>query len=91
MATEKLLLLDEPVTGLDPKTASEFYQIVDELNSVGITIMMITHDIHPALNEAKTILHISHGNFFFGTKEEYFKSELGKEFLKEAGHGKSSN
>ncbi len=86
MATEKLLLLDEPVTGLDPKTASELYSLIEELNESGITIMMITHDIHPALNEARTILHISHGRYFFGKKEDYFKSELGKEFLKEAGH-----
>ena len=90
MATEKLLLLDEPVTGLDPKTTSELYHLIDQLNKKGITIMMITHDIHPALNDARTILHISHGTYFFGKKDDYFKSELGKEFLKEAGHASST-
>ena len=86
MATEKLLFLDEPVTGLDPKTSSELYEIVDELNRGGITIMMVTHDIHPALNDARTILHLSQGRYFFGSKEEYFRSDLGRMFMKEAGH-----
>lgn len=86
MATEKLLLLDEPVTGLDPRTTSELYDIVDELNRGGITIMMVTHDIHPALNDARTILHLSQGRYFFGPKESYFGSDLGKVFMKEAGH-----
>lgn len=86
MATEKVLLLDEPVTGLDPKTSSELYSLIDSLNTSGLTIMMITHDIHPALNDAKSILHISQGRFFFGSKDDYFHSDLGKTFLKEAGH-----
>ncbi len=86
MATEKLLLLDEPITGLDVKASSELYSIVRELNQGGISIIMVTHDIHPALNDAKTILHLSHKRYFFGSKEEYFRSELGRDFLEEAGH-----
>lgn len=86
MATEKLVLLDEPVTGLDPKAASDLYAIIRKLNEEGITVLMVTHDIHPALNDAKTILHLSQESYFFGNKEEYFASELGKRFLKEAGH-----
>ena len=89
MATEKLLFLDEPVTGLDPKTASELYEIVDNLNRSGITIMMVTHDIHPALNDARTILHLSHSGYFFGSKEDYFRSPMGMLFMKEAGHAHS--
>lgn len=86
MATEKLLLLDEPITGLDVKASSELYSIVRELNQSGISIIMVTHDIHPALNDARTILHLSHKRYFFGPKEEYFRSELGRDFLEEAGH-----
>ena len=44
------------------------------------------HDIHPALNAANTILHLSHGSYYFGKKDEYFRSEMGRIFLKEAGH-----
>ncbi|MBO8435815.1 MAG: metal ABC transporter ATP-binding protein [Spirochaetes bacterium] len=86
MATEKLLFLDEPVTGLDPAATSELYALLRNLNQSGITVMMVTHDIHPALNDAKTILHLSHDGWFFGTKDEYFASRMGKVFLKEAGH-----
>ena len=86
MATEKMILLDEPVTGLDPKTASDLYQIIKSLNDEGITVLMVTHDIHPALNDAKTILHLSQESYFFGSKDEYFDSIMGKRFLKEAGH-----
>ena len=88
MATEKLLFLDEPSAGLDPRTSSELYSILRDLNASGITIMMVTHDIHPALNDARTILHLSHGRYFYGPKEAYFASDMGKEFLKEAGHDK---
>ena len=86
MATERLLLLDEPATGLDPQATSELYSMIDTLNEGGITILMVTHDIHPALNAAGKILHFSHSGYFFGAKDEYFESEMGRIFLKEAGH-----
>ena len=45
-ATQKVLLLDEPVAGLDPKVTAEMYRIIDDLNKQdGITIIMISHDI----------------------------------------------
>lgn len=86
MATEKVLLLDEPVTGLDVKATSELYGLLRELNANGTSLIMVTHDIHPALNDAKTILHLAEGSYFFAAKEEYFTSAFGKEFLEEAGH-----
>lgn len=86
MATEKLLFLDEPDSGLDVKTTSELYEMLRGFNAAGITIMMVTHDIHPVLHDARTILHLSHGSYFFGTKEKYFESPEGIEFKKEAGH-----
>ena len=86
MATEKLLLLDEPAAGLDPRTSSQMYGIVSSLNSQGITILMVTHDIHPVLNDAKTVFHFSHRSFYQGSKDDYFHTEMGRVFLKEAGH-----
>ena len=86
MATEKLLLLDEPTAGLDAASTSEMYGIIDELNASGTAVMMVTHDIHPALNAARTILHLSHGSYFFGTRDDYFRSPMGRTFLREAGH-----
>ena len=87
-ATRKVLLLDEPVSGLDPKVTAEMYGLIESLNKDGITVIMISHDIAAALRYASHILHIG-GKVFFGTKEEYLKSEAGRVFLlqREGGEG----
>ena len=79
-ATRKVLLLDEPVTGLDPKVMAELYSLIKRLNEEGITIIMISHDIAVAVRYASHVLHIDKSTFF-GTKEEYLKSNVGKKFL----------
>ena len=71
-SSDKLLVLDEPVTGLDPKATNQLYEIVDSLNKEGITVIMISHDL-PVLKHANKVLHIGH-NTYFGSKEGYFKS-----------------
>ena len=77
-ATRKLLLLDEPVSGLDPKVTAELYRLVADLNARdGITIIMISHDISAALRYATHILHIGE-EAFFGTRENYLKSAPGR-------------
>ena len=74
-ATKKILLLDEPVAGLDPKVTAEMYSLIEELNRTdGITIIMISHDIAAAIKYANRILHVGR-SVFFGTKEEYLGSE----------------
>lgn len=81
-ATQKLLLLDEPVSGLDPKVTAEMYALIEKLNKEErITVIMISHDISAALRYADHILHISE-DIFFGTKEEYLRSDLARGFLK---------
>ncbi len=79
-ATRKLLLMDEPVSGLDPKASAEMYSLIEDLNKEGVTIIMISHDIAAAVTYASHILHIG-ARIFFGTKEEYVKSDAGKFFL----------
>ena len=74
-ATSKLLLLDEPVTGLDPKVTVEFYQLIQKLNKEDISIIMVSHDIHAAVTYASHILHLEKDNSFFGTKEDYLESD----------------
>lgn len=81
-ATQKILLLDEPVSGLDPRVTAEMYELISGLNKEGITIIMISHDIDVAISEASHILHIC-DKPFFGTKEEYLKSELGSKFIEQ--------
>ena len=79
-ATRKLLFLDEPVSGLDPRVSAQLYDLITSLNREGITIIMISHDLDAALERASHILHIGK-NVFFGTKESYLNSEEGKLFL----------
>ncbi|MBR0133156.1 MAG: ABC transporter ATP-binding protein [Lachnospiraceae bacterium] len=78
-STRKILLLDEPVAGLDPKVTANMYELVEELNKSGVSIIMISHDIAAAVKYASHILHIGK-KIFFGTKEEYLESPLGKFF-----------
>lgn len=94
-ATRKMLLLDEPVTGLDPSMTEEMYRLIGELNDDGITIVMISHDIDAAMKHATHILHIdSKSHAFYGTKEEFVNSancrdcadKVRKYYVKSAGH-----
>ena len=80
-ATQKLLLLDEPVTGLDPKVTLELYQLIEKLNREDkVTVIMISHDIASAVRYASHILHIGH-DAFCGPTGDYLNSELARRFL----------
>ena len=83
-ATRKLLLLDEPVAGLDPKVTAELYRMIDSLHKDGITIIMVSHDIAAALQYATHILHVGN-RMFFGTRGEYRSSKIGQLFLAQEG------
>ena len=78
-ATSKVILLDEPVTGLDPKVTAEFYQVTKDLNEEGIAVIMVSHDVQ-ALTYATHILHMDQTDSFYGTKEEYMNSDKWKLF-----------
>lgn len=81
-ATKKLLLLDEPVTGLDPLVTAEFYQLIERINKESeIAVVMVSHDIESALQYASHILHLQESARFWGTTEEYRNSEAGRKFL----------
>ncbi len=80
-ATEKLLLLDEPVTGLDPLVSAELYESIARLNkNRGVAVIMVSHDIAGAVKYSDKILHIGRGVEFFGATEDYLASDLGKRF-----------
>ena len=83
-ASEKILLLDEPVAGLDPRVTQDLYQLIQKLNEEGLTIIMVSHDISAAVKYASHILHVGH-HIFYGTKEEYLSSTAGKAFLLQEG------
>ncbi len=81
-ATEKCLLLDEPISGLDPKAAAQMYELIEQLHQEGITVIMISHDVGAALADATHILHIGK-ELFFGTRDAYLHSGIGRSFLAE--------
>lgn len=82
-ATRKILLLDEPVTGLDPKAQTDLYELIAKLNSNGITIIMVSHDIAAAVRYSSHVLHIgSKKQLFFGKSSDYIKSRVGQTFIK---------
>ena len=79
-ATRKILLLDEPVSGLDPKVTNDMYSLIEHLNKdEGVTIIMVSHDVQAAVRYATHILHVGN-TVFFGTKEKYLESREGRLF-----------
>ena len=90
-ATKKLLMLDEPVSGLDPKVTAEMYALIKRLNregagegGPGVAIIMISHDIAAALRDATHILHLG-AEVFFGTRAQYLESAAGRRFIASEG------
>lgn len=80
-ATRSLLLLDEPVAGLDPLVTREMYDVISMLHAKHqLTIVMISHDIGAAVQYADRILHMSQDGIFLGTPDDYRHSELGRAF-----------
>jgi zinc transport system ATP-binding protein len=85
-ATRKILLLDEPAAGLDPKVTAELYALIGKLNKDGITIIIISHDICASIKYASHILHIGVGSaLFFGTTADYLESETGRIYAQMGG------
>lgn len=81
-ATEKLLLLDEPASGLDPIVTSEFLRLIEELNKEqGVTIIMISHDILSSIKYAGVILHMDTSARFYGSVHEYRETPLFKRMI----------
>lgn len=80
-AGSKALILDEPVTGLDPVAAYDMYNLIETINKeYRIAVIMVSHDINAALKYATHILHLSRDSVFFGTKEEYKTSSFFKNY-----------
>lgn len=83
-ATGKMILLDEPVAGLDPKVTTDMYFLIDMINKKGITVVMISHDVECARRYATKVLHMGQKRFF-GAKEDYLSSEIGRKYLAASG------
>lgn len=86
-ASRRLLLLDEPTAGLDPKATAELYGLIEALNRADrVTVIMVTHDLAAAARDSNLILHVGEKPLFFGSAADYRKSGLiGEETEKERG------
>ena len=86
-AARKVILLDEPAAGLDPVVTQSLYGLIRQINEeMGITVIMVSHDIRAAIRYAKHILHLRQSQLFFGTTEDYKSSEAGSRFMGGAAH-----
>ena len=85
-ATKTLLVLDEPVAGLDPVVTKNLYRLISDINKEGTTVIRVSHDLHAAIEFASHILHIGNKPLFFGTKEDYQNSDGCHCFICDGGH-----
>ena len=70
-AAEKMLVLDDPVAGLDKQSVADIYELIYDLNrQEGITVVTVTEDISAALKYATKILRVDKDSVFFGAPEE---------------------
>ncbi len=82
MATDELLVLDEPVSGLDVSATKDLYECLERLNrEEGITVVMVSHDMNCAMKYANKILHLDSKLLFFGKKTDYILSPFSKKML----------
>lgn len=75
------IIMDEPVSGLDPIVTQDMYEAVNELKRSGMTVIMVTHDVDKAIKSADKVLHIGHKENFFGAPDEYLKTEIAKKYI----------
>jgi zinc transport system ATP-binding protein len=72
VAEPKLLLLDEPTSGVDTTSKKEFYNILDQLNKErGITVILSSHDIGVITKIANRVLCVNRSQFFCGENEDF--------------------
>ena len=82
LSSHEILMLDEPVTGLDPSATAELYEILADLNKQdGMTIIVVSHDIRKTILQSSKILHIAKDSHFFGTPAKYLASKESQMFF----------
>ena len=87
-ATRELLILDEPITGLDPMAIQDFYSMIRKLNREDkLAIIMVSHDLRNAVEEANKILHLQKQVLFYGPAHDYMNSKAAGHFFHEKEQG----
>jgi zinc transport system ATP-binding protein len=81
----KVLILDEPMNGLDPLIKQELYELIAHINArQGIAIIMVTHDVQSAVNYASHVLLLEGRQEFYGTAHEFQHTTLGQELIRDS-------
>jgi zinc transport system ATP-binding protein len=81
----RILILDEPMNGLDPHVKSELYATIDELNaSQGIAVIMVTHDIQTAVKHASHMLVLAGSQEFFGNAHAFQHTQIGQDLMRDS-------
>ena len=87
-ATRELLILDEPITGLDPMALQDLYYMIRKLNREDkVAIIMVSHDLRNAVEEANKILHLQKQVLFYGPAHDYMNSKAAGHFFHEKEQG----
>jgi len=87
-ATRELLILDEPITGLDPMAIQDFYSMIRKLNREDkVAIIMVSHDLRNAVEEANKILRLQKQVLFYGPAHDYMNSKAAGHFFHEKEQG----
>lgn len=72
VASPRLLLLDEPTSGVDIKTRDEVLHLLDELNHQGITVVMTTHELNAVAAHLPWVVCLNHGVVAEGPPDQVF-------------------
>ena len=89
MSRAELLILDEPITGLDPTAIQEFYTMIRRLNREDkVAILMVSHDLRNAVEEANKILHLQKRVLLYGPAHDYMNSQAAGHFFHEKEQGR---
>jgi energy-coupling factor transport system ATP-binding protein len=86
-AKPKILILDEPIAGLDPLGREAFLELTNELNMAGVTIIMVSHSADALAENAERVIILEEGRLVLDRPvKEAFR---GVELLREKGVGLS--
>ncbi|MDR1952436.1 MAG: metal ABC transporter ATP-binding protein [Elusimicrobiota bacterium] len=81
-SAEKLLILDEPASSLDPSAAADLYALLKKINDKSIAIIIVSHDLTNSFLNSKKVLHLENKQIFFGSVEDYIKSDTAQRFMR---------
>jgi manganese/iron transport system ATP-binding protein len=71
----ELMLMDEPLNGVDVQSQEVIFAVLDELRQRGVTIMVATHDLDQAADRFDRVLLLNHRLLGFGAPQEVFTTE----------------